>query len=1488
MSKLFKLETEVKKTTGSLDSRLDSSTVLFVVFVLGDKSTRLSFTEKHPALTFKGYKFNVTEKTLSVNEQSLSIGLTRFEDLTLFVVSGNMIHTKFLVLPYHDFTFSNHPISAVRTKGDFLVNINQTKVTIYTGEDPVYFNDVRVETDVIGVDNFEVGFRIFTPEFYIERHRTQWKVTTFTEDLVFDHKQCLEVEEEVEFPTDFPDYRRSPRLVLEAPTKHVSIEKISSAPQERKNSLLKTIFPPLAMILGMVAMSALTGRNPIMMISMGLMSIGTTVGAITAYFTDKKGTKQKLKQREEDYNAYTLKKTAQISQLYDEEKRVLNYQQPSPQKLVELAQTYNSRLYERMLNNKDFLEVSLGTSEQATNLKLSYPNGDQEKDPALLHVQKVMAHFETQKDVPTKLEVMNQTVGLVGTYDILKTQVANLLFQLAFFQSYQDVNFITLVPERDYESDWASWRFLPHYKLQELSGLRGIVHDGKTRDMILNSFYRKLNERKKKLEEAGREKPQFLPYYVLTIFDDSYLAGHGLNELLATDTSELGLTVIYCKEDQKLLPETVTAMVEYYNTSAGQIVNDHKLYVSTDFRPYKETPQLEQAIRHIANLNHIEVEKNAIPETVTFLELYKVKRVKELNIEKRWSESDASKTLAVPIGLRGKDDIEILNLHEKADGPHGIFGGTTGAGKSEMAQSLLLSLAVNFAPEDVSFLIIDFKGGGMSALFRKLPHLTGEITNLDGAGVQRAITAFQAEIDKRQRYFDQYGVNNINDYTRLYRQGKVTPDPKKYPTEPLPHLIIVGDETAELKAKTPEFLDVLVSGARVGRSLGIHQFLGTQSPAGVISEQIWDNSKFKLSLRMADESASKSILKTADAAHLSTSEPGRAYLKVGTSERYELFQSAYSAAEYEPDKTVEKVEVRDDRIWDIDDLGQKTILNKDLSGEEEERQSSAEKYTELDAVVDYIANLVNKTKAKIPAKPWLPLLEDKIVTPPVENTGKRNTQIPLGLLDIPSHQSQETYFYDIQEDSHTVIYSSPGYGKSTTLQTIVMNLARQNTPEQVQFNLLDFGTNGLLPLKDLPHVADLTRLGENEKLRKMLAHIRQLLEERKQMFQKVGVASLPQFESKTKTVLPVVVNVLDNYDSVLEDENKRGMVDNLLAQVLREGQSLGVYLLISAGRPASIRMNMRSNVATSLSLFLQSDEDLQEVFGRERMPQTEIIGRGQARQDEVNIIQMYLPNDGKRSLDVVEGIESEVEQYDKSWDGPRPKGLPIVPEEYEMSYWQESQSVIAYRKKGLPLALALSDTRALGFDYKRHNFFLVSYTSEGQRFNQRAIILSEVKEQKGISKILFDFEKDIVDTSGFDAVFDDAGNIGKGIENLKYYIKHQGNETLVYITSIESFFKTTKMTAVAFKELVNKGSKHGLHILLHGDHDLVNSYEVIYQEVRKMAFAGLVGETVNNTNVLQGNGSSKEPMMGDNEVYHYEKNGRRFEKGRVKGARKAE
>jgi S-DNA-T family DNA segregation ATPase FtsK/SpoIIIE len=231
-----------------------------------------------------------------------------------------------------------------------------------------------------------------------------------------------------------------------------------------------------------------------------------------------------------------------------------------------------------------------------------------------------------------------------------------------------------------------------------------------------------------------------------------------------------------------------------------------------------------------------------LTKSISLFDLLGIRQTADLDLGARWAKSEVFKSMAAPLGVKTKNEVVYLDIGDKASahGPHGLVAGTTGSGESEILQSYVLSLASLFAPEDVGFVIIDFKGGGMSGQFDykkkgsderwTLPHLIGVITNIDGREINRSLLSIKAEIVKRQERFAEYEVNHINDYIRLRRKDKSMPA--------IPHLIIIVDEFAELKTEYPDFMKELVSAARIGRTLGVHLILATQKPSGVVDPQI--------------------------------------------------------------------------------------------------------------------------------------------------------------------------------------------------------------------------------------------------------------------------------------------------------------------------------------------------------------------------------------------------------------------------------------------------------------------------------------------------------------------------------------------------------------------------------------------------------------------------------------------------------------------------
>ena len=325
-----------------------------------------------------------------------------------------------------------------------------------------------------------------------------------------------------------------------------------------------------------------------------------------------------------------------------------------------------------------------------------------------------------------------------------------------------------------------------------------------------------------------------------------------------------------------------------------------------------------------------------------------------------------TKTLQTPVGVNSEGELFNLDLHEKYHGPHGLVAGMTGSGKSEFIITYILSMAVNYHPDEVSFILIDYKGGGLAGAFEnadrciKLPHLAGTITNLDGASIKRSLISIQSELRRRQSIFNDAlritneGTMDIYKYQQLYRDKVVT--------EPLPHLFIISDEFAELKTQQPDFMDQLISAARIGRSLGIHLILATQKPSGVVDDQIWSNSKFRVCLKVQERADSQDMIKCPDAAELT--QTGRFYLQVGYNELFALGQSAWCGADYIPTDVIEKTV--DTSIQVIDNIG-RVVMNVMPSQKKKIGKASTK---QIVSVVKYLSDLAKEEN--VYARPlWL-------------------------------------------------------------------------------------------------------------------------------------------------------------------------------------------------------------------------------------------------------------------------------------------------------------------------------------------------------------------------------------------------------------------------------------------------------------------------------------------------------------------------------------
>lgn len=495
-----------------------------------------------------------------------------------------------------------------------------------------------------------------------------------------------------------------------------------------------------------------------------------------------------------------------------------------------------------------------------------------------------------------------------------------------------------------------------------------------------------------------------------------------------------------------------------------------------------------------------------IPEKVPFGRLFE-KGVLE-RIESNYEKNDITVSIAAPIGLGADGEKIYLDLHEKAAGPHGLIAGTTGSGKSELLTTMILSFSVNFAPEKLSFFLIDYKGGGMSNLFRDLPHLAGSISNLSGSDIQRAMTALRSENIRRQEIFAAASVNNINDYTRLYDRKAVS--------EPLPHILIIVDEFAELKKEEPEFMDSLISVSQVGRSLGMHLILATQKPSGVIDDKIRSNSRFRIALRLVDRSDSMDMLQRPDA--ISIKGCGRAYLQVGNNEVFECFQSGYAMGPVEEKASA----VRIYRDFLLDE--EIPVCAEGDGGMEDDKTTwyalTLKRVIETDA----------KRGVCKEARLWLPPLPEEICD-----------EKAYAVFDNPYMQKYEHALYDPEECGHVLIAGRSGSGKSELVRTLICRMA---SPAAVY--IVDYGGGILKCLAGVPccggyigddHPADTVRL---------TGFINRMLTKRRK-----GTAKCHR-----------IILILDDMPHIMNGADPEAADD--MMRILTLGKSYGIYVVATS------------------------------------------------------------------------------------------------------------------------------------------------------------------------------------------------------------------------------------------------------------------------------------------------------------------------------------
>lgn len=1162
-----------------------------------------------------------------------------------------------------------------------------------------YVNNKRINLrtlipgDVISI----MGLRIVIGYDFISINNPNHQVV-YNSDLLGEYKtQDVEcVEDDYESEETF--FYRSPRLKRKIEPLELKVSAPSARQDGDKVPMAMLMGPSMTMGLG----SATTGifsivnavsRNaewtsivPTVTMSFSMLC-GMILWPVLTKKFEKKNRIRLERKRQDRYRAYLTEIRDEISKASRNQTEILIENNVSLTDCENIIMIPERNLWERAIGQDDFLELRVGIGDVPLVANLAFPERGFTIDEDILQddLQALAKEPKVLKQVPITFSLIENSVsGIIGDSEAVMDFARGLIIRMVATHSYDEVKLMVFT-DNDTQEQWEFCKWLPHIWNNEKT-LRFYADNDNDAKELFSVIDRILDDYE---QEQAKIPSQF---FVIVNASKELTQNSETIKRLSEGGINYGFVIINISDEIRNLPKECSKIIEIGKEQSKIYDKNDITGKSQIFKADLKLIYDENVVaRRLSNiLLDLSSQASVLPNMLTFLDMFKVGKIEHLNSLTRWKENNPIVTLKAPIGVDSIGNLFYLDLHEKFQGPHGLVAGMTGSGKSEFIITYILSMAVNYHPDEVAFILIDYKGGGLAGAFEdkekgiKLPHLAGTITNLDGASVKRSLISIQSELRKRQAIFNEArkvsneGTIDIYKYQKLYRDGVVK--------EPVPHLFIISDEFAELKSQQPEFMQQLISAARIGRSLGVHLILATQKPSGVVDDQIWSNSRFRVCLKVQEKSDSMDMIKRPDAAELSTT--GRFYLQVGFNEFFDIGQSAWCGAPYIPSDNQEKQEPP--YIQVIDNLGR---IQKELKLVNEAMQTKS-KLKQIVGIVNYLSDLAKDENVSV-APLWLDeipaviYLEETISKYRYVPTDKYIIEAVIGEYDDPFNQSQKLLTLPLTEKGNTIIYGNAGSGKETLLTTTIFDLCNRYSPEYLNMYILDFGTETLQMFAGAPHVGDVILSADEEKVFRLMKLLKETLQEHKKILSEAGGTYEMYYKTNKKPLKNIVV-IINNFAAL--NELYENVIDDL-AYLTREGTKYGIYFMFSASTSNEIKYKLSQNCGQCYVLQMNDKSDYVSIFGNvEGTYPSKHSGRGIVKYDHTYEFQTaHICNDDE----LQNMVKAYCEQWNVIYSEVAVGAVPVVPEQLDSKAFADK----TYEITNVPVGIELIDVSQKSFDF---------------------------------------------------------------------------------------------------------------------------------------------------------------------------------------------
>jgi len=858
---------------------------------------------------------------------------------------------------------------------------------------------------------------------------------------------------------------------------------------------------------------------------------------------------------------------------------------PANDDLLAWGRSAASQVWSRRPADEDFFRLSPADADQPTHVQVEAP--ERGADDLVEQATELRNQFVVDRHCPVEIMADGAIIGITGENSERAGIARSLIAQACVLHSPRDLVVAVIAPTAHDEWEWTKW--LPHVDPGQSgdSRLLGLCDD--SAQAVFDHLQQLLEGRRDQSEnDRLGGGPVKLPHIITILEPPAKLSAREVQQFIE-DGRAFGFTTIYLANDRNQLPGDTSVVIEprARGTSVDVSISDTGQRFNDAAPRVLSRSQASQLARDLAPLVDVTAGSSTgeVPRSIALPELIDPTELTVEGIRAKWKAESGHKLE----GVLGGGAEGPFSLDLKARGPHGLVAGTTGAGKSELLQTMVMGLAVRHSPLKLNFIFIDYKANQIFQDLSNLPHSVGVVTNLDRRLVDRSLVSLEAELRRRQHLFLD---NEVNDLKEM-REHDLAAAP--------PFLYIIVDEFAALKTDAPEFLDGLVDIAQRGRSMGVHMVLATQKPAGIVPDQIDGNINVRVALRVASPADSQEVIGTTAAAEVSDTLPGRTFIKIGGGRSVTEFQAAYMGA-----RTLESTADATNELGQFHFNSQASAL---LDGAKPDGDGGADG----DVLIERVMQAWVEEGAPDLHLPWAPQLPDEIgladllaKSPPARHP----LDIVLALADHPDQQKQAPWSIDLAEAGNVAVYGTTSSGKTTLLRTMAASLSARSRPGTVAIYGLDFGAGGMASLLELPTVGDVIPGQSMDRFELTLGLISDEIAERRVLMGQHTVDSWNSLMQVAPDCPPHWVVMIDGFGSFWAAADELGVGNSFSDRFVRdfsEGRSVGVHFVITADQRNAIPHQLLGSVGLRLVQRMSSaDEymslDVTNAPGADQMP----------------------------------------------------------------------------------------------------------------------------------------------------------------------------------------------------------------------------------------------------------------------------------------------